>query len=339
MSDFYQSTPEQQAARIEPLAQKALHEWGIGTAELELLKYRENAVYAITTDKSEKYALRVHRYNYHSDAELESELTWMKALNEAGIYTPAVIPALDNALFKSVQSDSVPEPRQCDLLSWVDGEQLGSVEQGVAGDDAALLQSYHQVGELAARIHNQANAWKLPAGFTRHAWNLEGLVGEAPVWGRFWELPALSPEQQEIILRARELVRKRLIDFGSASDRYSLIHADLIPENLMLSGDTVMLIDFDDSGFGWHLFELATSLFFLMHDDRIDEISAATVQGYRKHRALPDEHLEMLPVFFLARGLTYLGWAHTRSETEAAQAMTAVILEAVCEMAEQVLMT
>ena len=61
MSDFYQSTPDQQAARIESLAQKALHEWGIGTAELELLKYRENAVYAITTDKSEKYALRVQR--------------------------------------------------------------------------------------------------------------------------------------------------------------------------------------------------------------------------------------------------------------------------------------
>jgi Ser/Thr protein kinase RdoA (MazF antagonist) len=123
------------------------------------------------------------------------------------------------------------------------------------------------------------------------------------------------------------------------SDRYSLIHADLIPENLMLSGDTITLIDFDDSGFGWHLFELATTLFFLMGDDRFDEISKATLNGYRQHRELPDEHLEMLPVFFLVRGLTYLGWAHTRSEMEEAQSMTPFFVESVCELAEQVLMT
>jgi Ser/Thr protein kinase RdoA (MazF antagonist) len=338
VSEFYQSTSEQQAARIESLAQRAVGEWGIDNADLALLKYRENAVYAVTTDTGERYALRVHRHNYHTDDELVSELTWMKALNTSGIHTPAVVPALDNSLFKVVQSDSVPEPRQCDLLSWIDGEQLGSIEQGVAGNDDSMLRSYRQVGELAARVHNQAAEWKLPDSFTRHAWNLEGLVGENPVWGRFWELPVLSPEQQELILRARELVRTRLNDFGSGSDRYSLIHADLIPENLMLSGETIMLIDFDDSGFGWHLFELATTLFFVMDDDRADEITDATLQGYRKHRALSDEHLEMLPIFFLARGLTYLGWAHTRSEMEAAQLMTSFIVEVVCELAERILL-
>ncbi len=35
----------------------------------------------------------------------------------------------------------------------------------------------------------------------------------------------------------------------------------------MLDGDTERLIDFDDAGFGWHLFELATALYFEMEQD------------------------------------------------------------------------
>ncbi len=337
MSDFYRSSPAEQVARIEFLASEALHEWGIGDATLSLLKYRENAVYAVTTQGNEQFALRVHRHNYHTDSALVSELIWMGALNEDGIFTPNAVPALDSSLFKTIASERVPEPRQCDLLSWVDGKQLGSIEESVAGQDASLVQSYHQVGQLAARIHNQATAWPLPDGFTRHAWNLEGLVGENPVWGRFWELPALSKAQQGLMQQAREFVRSRLADFGTGPDRYSLIHADLIPENLMLSDDNITVIDFDDSGFGWHLFELATSLFFHMGNDHFDEITNATIEGYRIHRALPDEHLEMLPIFFLARGMTYLGWAHTRSEMEEVQEMAEVIIEIVCELAEQVL--
>ena len=31
----------------------------------------------------------------------------------------------------------------------------------------------------------------------------------------------------------------------------------------MVQGDRIKLIDFDDAGFGWHLFELATALYFI----------------------------------------------------------------------------
>jgi hypothetical protein len=47
---------------------------------------------------------------------------------------------------------------------------------------------------------------------------------------------------------------------------------------------------------------------------------------------LPDEHVARLPAFVVARGLTYLGWMHTRRETETAQALTPFIVERVCEL-------
>ena len=97
------------------------------------------------------------------------------------------------------------------------------------------------------------------------------------------------------------------------------------------------LIDFDDAGFGWHLFELVTSFYWQTGETYFDEIRDAVIDGYRAHRALPDAQLEYLPLFFLARGFTYLGWVHTRKETETAHELTPMIVENVCALADDYL--
>ncbi len=53
-------------------------------------------------------------------------------------------------------------------------------------------------------MHNQAAGWQPPATFRRHAWDMAGLVGERPFWGRFWELAALTPAQRSLLDRKRE---------------------------------------------------------------------------------------------------------------------------------------
>jgi Ser/Thr protein kinase RdoA (MazF antagonist) len=337
MSNFYDLNEAQQVERLLDLARAALLNWGIENATIELLKHRENSVFSVVTPAGERFALRIHRHNYHSDAALRSELQWMVAINDSGVSTPQAVPARDGNLFKVVQVDAVPEPRQCDLLTWVDGEPLGAVEEDRQETTEELCAKYEIVGELAAQVHNQAAEWELPQGFQRHSWDVEGLVGENPFWGRFLELPVLSDQQRELLRRASERVAEVLTEFGQDSDRYSMIHADFLPENLMVKGDEIQLIDFDDSGFGWHLFEFATSLFFDLGEDYFEEVFAAMVRGYRKHRELTDAHLELMPVFFMARGFTYLGWIHSRGETETAQEMAPIVISGACELAESLL--
>lgn len=337
MSDFYSLTTDQQAARLTALAHEALTHWGLADSEVALIKHRENGVYSVRSSSGERYALRVHRAGYHSDAELHSELIWMRALDDYGIHTPPVIAASDGDLFKVVSCDGVPEPRQCDLLAWIDGQQLGSIEDDAEPDLDSLTSSYRLVGALAAKLHNQTSGWSLPPGFTRHAWDVDGLVGADPFWGRFWELEALTAEQAELIQRTRTRVRAELESLGQDREIYSLIHADFLPENLLLDGNDINLIDFDDAGFGWHLFEFATSLFFHIGEDSFEPLLQSMIDGYREHRQISDEHLAHLPTFLVARGLTYLGWLHTRKETETAQELTPMIVEGVTALAEDYL--
>lgn len=324
---------------LEELARVALQHWGHQNVNLELVKHRENAVYSVTVNNDHRYALRIHRLNYHTDSELRSELQWMRALNDYGVRTPPVVPAKDNDLFKVVSTDQMPEGRQCDVLKWVSGNALGSVEEGVEGRLDTQTAIFRTVGQLMAKLHTHAESWTLPPGFSRHSWDIDGIVGSEPFWGRFWELETLTASQIELLQKARRLVGQKLEKFGQTRDRYGLIHADFLPENVLVDGHDINLIDFDDAGFGWHLFDIATTMFFLLGEEIFDDVLNALVVGYRRERDLRDEHLEQLPLFLMARGLTYVGWLHTRRETETAMEMTPLVVEAVTALAEDFLTT
>jgi Ser/Thr protein kinase RdoA (MazF antagonist) len=333
---FARLNPEEQLDRMREFAHVALPSWNIESAALDLLKYRENAVFKVTTADG-RFALRVHRPGYHTDAALRSELQWMDALAEAGIDVPRIVPTAAGELFATYEVADMPAPLQIDLFEWIDGRQLGSVEAGVSGTPQSIHDLYFKIGELAALLHDQAQAWTPPREFVRHAWDEHGLAGEDPFWGRFWELPALTREQRGLLTAARERVHRELGSLPKTPTDYSLIHADFSPENLLVEGNRVRVIDFDDAGFGWHLFELATPLFFLMDEPYFEAANDAVISGYRSRRALSDEQLERLPLFLLARGLTYVGWVHTRAETQTARELTGMLVDMCCRQAHDYL--
>lgn len=304
MTEFFSKSLEEQEAIMGSAAASALPLWGMDGATLSLIKHRENAVYRVDTTDGTKYALRVHRPQYHSNEELMSEIQWMAALTEAGVYTPAVIPATDGDLIKVLTPEGQEEPFQIDILSWADGTPIGGLEDGTAPDADTLAGIYNKLGQLMAKVHNQVGTWEKPADFTRHGWDLDGLTGPDPFWGRFWELELLTAEQQEMMLKVRDKLR---------------------------------VIDFDDAGFGWFMYDIATSVFFEADEPYFEQIVGALFEGYMSERPLSEEDMAMLPVFMMARGVAVLGWAHTRKETETAKELGPVVAAGVCAFAEEYL--
>ena len=335
-ADFYALSGSEQAERLGQLAQEALRHWDGGWRNPRLIKHRENAVFAIEGPGGERAVLRIHRHGYHDDAALASELQWIRALDEGGINVPSVIPSRDGAHFVHVSHPLVPEQRQVDILGWVEGRPIGSVEDIESQDGAILTDIYLRAGAAAAHVHALSEAWTLPDGFSRHAWDRDGLVGPSPFWGRFLDLPILLPAQRELLERACAAAAAELDRIGTGSDVYGLIHADFVPENIFVQGDDVALIDFDDAGFGWHMFELATALFFLQGHDAFPAISDALFEGYEQRRPGKIDRSQ-LPLFLFLRGTTYLGWIHTRSETDSAKEQAELLVAIAVGLAENYL--
>ena len=109
------------------------------------------------------------------------------------------------------------------------------------------------------RIRCHSHAVEASQSFVRRRWDIDGLLGEDPLWGRFWEVSSLTPNQKAIFGEARKVLRRLRWPFGEP-DRFGLIHSDLHLGNIMCSGDELTIIDFDDAGYGWFAHEIAVAL-------------------------------------------------------------------------------
>lgn len=306
---------------MQELAAKAIGQWTIAVQSLTLAARRENAVFHVTAGDGCSYALRLHRQDHRSDQELLGELQWMAALEAGGLRVPRPVTSANGRLIEVV--DGV----QCDLLTWLPGRPLGVTGAPLGLPDGAAV--FARMGHAMARLHQLSDDWHLPEGFRRPSWNLPGLAGEDPVWGRFWDHPALTGAQRQILLRARDRARAEVtaatnLDFG-------LIHADMVRENVLVEDGEIGLIDFDDGGFGYRLFDIATALIKNRAEPDYGEMAAALLRGYRGVRPLDTA---LLPVFMMLRSFTYLGWIMPRRDEPGGAERSARFIASAMPLAE-----
>jgi Ser/Thr protein kinase RdoA (MazF antagonist) len=200
-----------------------------------------------------------------------------------------------------------------------------------------LPESFELLGSITARMHDHALTWQRPAGFTRFAWDYEGAFGPQPRWGRWQDGIAVGAAEQEVLGRLETTLRERLARYGSGPDRYGLVHADLRLANLLEDGPNTYVIDFDDCGWGWFLYDFGAAVSFFEHDPRIPELTDAWVRGYRSVRDLPAADEAELPSFVLMRRLILVAWIGSHSGTDLARTMGAEYTAGSCELAEQYL--
>ena len=81
----------------------------------------------------------------------------------------------------------------------------------------------------------------------------------------------------------------------------------------------VTLIDFDDSGFGFRLYDLAVLMTQNEGLANAPELLDAAIAGYRSQRALSDEAVALIPLLVMARRMASMGWIVPRSAPGDAQ--------------------
>jgi Ser/Thr protein kinase RdoA (MazF antagonist) len=297
-----------------PAAQAALKSFPID-GDLTLVSLAENVTFKVTDRAGSAYVLRLHRPGYHTLDELVSERAWIRALADSGIDVPSAVPARDGRDYVRVTIPATGEQRFAGMLRWTEGRLLSHV-LAETSDDKVVEDYFAQLGALTAAMHNQASTWRPPPGFTRHALDSDGLMGEAPHWGPFWEHRSLTAAERRLLLDVRGRMHDRLARLSRDCATYSLIHADMHPGNILVDGDRLTVIDFDDAGFGWHQYDIAVVLTYWQSKPNAAAIERAFLDGYRATRPVPDAALATIPMFRLVRWMASIGWFHQRPELE-----------------------
>jgi Ser/Thr protein kinase RdoA (MazF antagonist) len=304
-----------------PAARAALAAFPVDAEDLTLVSLSENVTFRVTDRRGGRaYVLRLHRPGYHSLEELISERAWIRALAVAGIDVPEAVTTRDGQDYVPITIPATGERRFAGLARWTEGRLLSEVLAETA-DQNLVEESFTQLGAITAAMHNQASAWQPPPGFTRHALDSDGLMGMAPHWGAFWEHRALSAGERSLLLDARQRLHVMLSGLSRDPSAYSVIHADLHPGNIVVDGNRLTVIDFDDAGFGWHQYDIATALTHWQTKPNAAEIERAFLAGYRANRAVRNEALSLIAEFRLIRWMATIGWFHQRPEVNRPSAM------------------
>ena len=316
--------------RLDRLAHAALPAFGLDPgSRVTMINHSENTTYRIDDPGGgAPTILRVHREAYHTRNAIACELAWMAALRaEAGVVTPTPIPGVDGALIQDVSARGL-NPRHCVLFEFLEGEEPSEDE---------LIGPFHRLGEVSGRIHRHSESWPRGPDFERLHWDFAHMLGDRPYWGDWRAGPALDPARLALLERLAEVIGRRLAAYGKAPERFGLVHADLRLANLLIHEGETRVIDFDDSGLSWFLYDLATALSFIEEREDVPDLVRAWVEGYRTVRPLSAADEAEIPTFLMLRRMVILAWIGSHSETDLAQELGPEYTAGTCRLAERYL--
>lgn len=300
--------------RLQSALRTALPAWNMPSdTQLKLLSISENATYlAQDPHNGAKLVLRMQRPHYHSDAEIQSELDWVAALRGSRLVRTA-------------------EP-----ISTKDGQWIYKVEDGaivhritafsfVSGSEPQLKDDlsdwYCILGATTARLHQHSRSWVQPKSFVRKHWDFATLIGSSPHWGD-WRLgPGLNTSDIALLEQVQSVIERRCQEYGQSRQRYGLVHCDMRLANLLVDGEDLCVVDFDDCGFSWYLYDFAACISFIEHELCVPQLQRAWLEGYQHVCPLDEADVAMLPYFVMMRRMQLTAWIAGHAETQTAQSM------------------
>ena len=300
---------------LEALVRDGLALWDIPRdVTPRLINVSENTTWLIENTKGFRAVLRVHREGYHSKRAIACELDWIRALRGADIVPTAdMFTGRNGDVIQQAGTPGLQLPRYLVLF-----EHL----PGAAPDQASdMTVGFRTVGAMAARCHTHVMGWSKPKPFERLVWDEEAVFGPAPIWGNWRDAPGVDVPARKVLEDVERMIRKRLAAYGKAPDRFNLIHADMRLANLLQDAEGTRLIDFDDCGTGWFMYDFAAAISFIEDDPAVPALRSAWLEGYRSVRPLDPHDEAEIDTFIMLRRMALLAWIGSHIEAPEPRAL------------------
>jgi Ser/Thr protein kinase RdoA (MazF antagonist) len=304
---FDQLTDRGRLARLCRLGADALAAWGEKSpaAPMTVVGQSFNTVFRVDergTGGDQTRALRVSpAFRIHTAGTEEAEARWVEDLHRDGVETPRLFRTIDGAAAAQVERPDVPGVRTCTLMEWANGTPLVGA---MTADRAANM------GRLAATLHAHT-AGRQPTATTDVLvadrvlyWQLDDRVSTLSGFGSLF-VDALD--------RASRSVHAL---WNDPSGQRQLVHGDFTPSNVLVDGERITPIDFQDLVWAMDVQDLAITRSSYLRLERTDELWSNFRAGYEHVRPWPQLDSALWDALVAARRLHVLNLALTVRNAE-----------------------
>jgi len=299
---FEDLTHAGRARRLRPLANRALHRYGIRWKEMQYLPSGTNIVFRVETAQRERFVLRLtDSRSGHSPETIEAEIAWLHALTENGSIGVATPLATEEGEFvTSVADPSVPNPWYCTLFRWVPGTNLVNrlTQANVA-----------RHGKLSALLHQQSEQFAPPPTLRFRTYstvfpysdstfpNAEPIV----LFGKLGR-HLMPPKRLDVFCRARNSIQQSIYNLFETRTP-QIIHNDLHVWNVKVCWNRIYALDFEDLLWGHPVQDVATSLYYYRYRDDSPKLFDAFKSGYESTRPWPEDYPGQIEALIAGRAL------------------------------------
>ncbi len=271
--------------------------------QLKFIHHGENTTFKLLDSKGALYQVRVHRYGYHSDKAILEEIQWVNRLFNKGVKVPGPIKNKNGKYLSKGLLDFDQTKRQVAIFKWVKGRRILSYFPD---------HKFTQLGETLALLHSDTLHYKVKH---RNYWNADGLVGKKSTYGNK-KIDWLNKNEANLLKRVTSENLRLLKKYEKKTLKKGLIHADIHSGNMLMKKGEVCLIDFDDSGYGMHFYDIATTLYKPWRNytlkklslKRYKEIQSYLLGAYSEAHSVDQKDLDMIPTFLDTRVLSGIQW-------------------------------
>jgi Ser/Thr protein kinase RdoA (MazF antagonist) len=252
-------------------------------ALLTLLQDRDNTTYAVELDGERRYAVRVCRPEPLRAQRAELEVAWLRALQrDTNLRVPEP---------HAMKVDDGNERRVCVAFRWREGSSRYA--------ELFTPAEAHEVGRIAAVLHQHAHSW---SPFRPAAPPLE-LDFRRRGRARF------TTRENDIVDTVAGLTRSTLDTLRKRGSAWGLIHADMTPENCIVSGDRLILIDYADAKHGYFLQDIAVFFASVWFHRERESLVQSYLDGYAGVLPPPSESdLPAIETLIAARLVSQALW-------------------------------
>ncbi len=168
---------------------------------------------------------------------------------------------------------------------------------------------YRELGRIAATLHNHSDHWIVPDYYSRMEWDWDGTFGKP--WNNFYgshymDTTCVSKKDVATIDECVQLMKKRLDAYGKGKDRYGMIHSDLRMANLLQDNEKITVLDFDDCGRGWYMYDIGGIVALMAHRSDISEVIKEVISGYESTRPISKADKDEIQTFIMLRRIGML---------------------------------
>lgn len=288
------------------IVQTILKEYNLQDVKYKVIDSYENYIYELLTD--EPLILRISHSAKRDPESIMAELDWINYLSD------------NMDVRKPIQSKNGNE-MECiqngdhDLYAVIFKKVEGKTLSDTYPEDVIIK----KWGKLTARMHEITKKY-IPEGKRRIDWKMVDEVNKID------DILDLHPE---ILKKYHKLIQK--IDY-LPKEEFGLIHQDLHDENLILNGERLYIIDFDDSLYHYFIADIAAILFHTAwrfgkgdRNELVKKFFPIFIDGYKSVRNLSEYWIEKIDDFIQLRFYNLFSTCVKEDKIEKDEHVTSII--------------